>query len=283
MARFAAFDSSADKMPPFLPRISMPKTMRNSTSQPKTVIDDCVSRLRSNIMGGNLRPGQKLIEADLCDQMGISRPSLREALRVLEADKLVELVPNRGPSVARLGEQQIEEIHDVWSMLTGEAIYRFAEVAKAKDIANLSRMVAKLKSASRLDNPLEMLDATNELFATMMSKCENNLLVEMVYSLVSRINFLRAQSLLDKEWRHLCIEEIEEMISAIRDNKPTAARHAVRRHISSACKTAKQIMLQSKPAAGERNRLLGRVSELSKSERRRDQAQVVALPKRASR
>jgi GntR family transcriptional regulator, trigonelline degradation regulator len=239
----------------------MPKIMPNSSGQPKTVIDDCVSRLRSDIMSGNLRPGQKLIEADLCDRMGISRPSLREALRVLEADRLVELVPNRGPSVARLGEREIEEIHDVWSMLTGEAVYRFAEVAKAKDIASLTRMVARLKLASRHDNPLEMLDATNQLFATIMSKCENNVLVEMVYSLVSRINFLRAQSLLDKEWRHLCIEEIEEMISAIADDKAAAARQAIRRHISSACKTAKQIVLHSKP------------------ERRRDRSHMVAVPK----
>jgi len=225
----------------------MPKTVQNPSGQPKTVIDDCVTRLRSDIMSGNLRPGQKLIEADLCDRMGISRPSLREALRVLEADKLVELVPNRGPSVARLGQQEIEEIHDVWSMLTGEAVYRFAEVAKARDIASLTRMVARLKLASRHDNPLEMLDATNQLFASIMSKCENNVLVEMVYSLVSRVNFLRAQSLLNKEWRHLCIEEIEEMISAIGENKAAAARHAIRRHISSACKTAKQIVLHSKP------------------------------------
>jgi GntR family transcriptional regulator, trigonelline degradation regulator len=260
----------------------MPNTLQSPTDQPRTVIEDCVSRLRADIMSGNLRPGQKLIEADLCDQMGISRPSLREALRVLEADKLVELVPNRGPSVARLGEQEIEEIHDVWSMLTGEAVYRFAEVAKAKDIANLTRTVARLKLASRVDDPLEMLDATNELFAHMMAKCENNLLVEMVYSLVSRINFLRAQSLLDKEWRHLCIEEIEEMISAIRSNKPAGARQAVRRHISSACKTAKRIMDDSKPAATDWNKLFNRSPLLPKSERRRDQSRVVTMPKPTS-
>jgi DNA-binding GntR family transcriptional regulator len=259
------------------------KTTPSSSGQPKTVIDDCVSQLRADIMNGTLRPGQKLIEADLCDQMVISRPSLREALRVLEADKLIELVPNRGPSVARLGEREIEEIHDVWSLLTGEGVYRFAEVASAKDIATLNRMVARLKLASRLDNHLEMLASTNAIFNTILTKCGNDLLVEMVYSLVSRINFLRAQSLLDQEWRQLCIEEIVEMIAAIRSNKPTAARQAVRNHISSACKTAKQIMLSPKRAGDDRTRIYSADATPLKAERQRrgtESPRVVVLPKR---
>jgi DNA-binding GntR family transcriptional regulator len=261
----------------------MTKTMPNADGQPKTVINDCVVHLRSDIMSGKLRPGQKLIEAELCDQMAISRPSLREALRVLEADKLIELVPNRGPSVARLGEREIEEIHDVWSMLTGEGVYRFAELANAKDIANLNRAVARLKLASRLNDPLEMIAATNVIFNTILTKCGNDLLVEMVYSVVSRINFLRAQTLLDKEWRHLCIAEIEGIIAAIRGNKPKAARQAVQRHISSACKTAKRVVLVSNQAGLAPGGAFGTKFGPSKPGRTRRQSEpqrVVALPKR---
>jgi DNA-binding GntR family transcriptional regulator len=272
-------------MPKYPPGIMMPKTMSSSRGQPRTVIEDCVGQLRADIMIGNLRPGQKLMEADLCDRMAISRPSLREALRVLEAEKLIELVPNRGPSVAKLGEREIEEIHDVWSMLTGEGVYRFAEVASAKDIASLNRMVARLKLASRLDDPLEMLATTNAIFNTILTKCGNDLLVETVYSLVSRINFLRAQSLMDKEWRHLCIAEIEETLAAIRANRPTAARQAVRTHISSACKTAKQIMLASEPADTARGEVAienGGPSKSSRQRRGSGALRVVAMSKRAS-
>jgi DNA-binding GntR family transcriptional regulator len=266
-----------------MPGILMTKTRFSANGQPTTVIDDCVSQLRADIMNGNLRPGQKLIEADLCEQMAISRPSLREALRVLEVEKLIRLVPNRGPSVAGLGELEIEEIHDVWSMLTGEGVYRFASVANPKDIANLSRMVARLKLASRLDNHLEMLAATNAIFNTILTKCGNDLLVEMVYLLVSRINFLRAQTLLDHQWRHRCIEEIELMIAAIRANKPTLARQAVRTHISSACKTAKKIMLSPKRIGTAQSRTFAPGKAREKGERgRRGQKtlRVVALPKR---
>ena len=247
----------------------MTKIASDTNGLPRTVINECISQLRSDIMCGNLRPGQKLIEAELCEQMSISRPSLREALRVLEAEKLIELVPNRGPSVARLGELEIEEIHDVWSMLTGEGVYRFAAVATAKDIANLNRAVAQLKLASRLNYPLEMLAAINAIFNTILTRCGNDLLVEMVYSLVSRINFLRAQTLRDREWRNLCIEEIEDIIASIRSDKPKAARQAVRRHISSACKTAKRIM-----------RLLNQAPKPGRMRRQSEPLRVVALPKR---
>jgi DNA-binding GntR family transcriptional regulator len=262
----------------------MTKTMPNADRQPKTVINHCISHLRSDIMSGNLRPGQKLIEADLCEQMAISRPSLREALRVLEAEKLIELVPNRGPSVARLGDREIEEIHDVWSMLTGEGVYRFADVANAKDIASLNRAVARLKLAASLNDPLEMIAATNAIFNTILTKCGNDLLVEMVYSLVSRINFLRAQTLLDKEWRHLCIAEIEAVISAIRANKPKTARRAVQRHISSACKTAKRIVLVANQAGiapvGVFRAKFGPSKPGRRTRRQSEPQRVVALPKR---
>jgi DNA-binding GntR family transcriptional regulator len=227
-----------------------------SKQQQKTVIYDCVERLRNAIMVGDLRPGQKLIEANLCEAMAVSRPSLREALRVLESDGLIELFPNRGPSVARLGEREIEEIHDVWAMLTGEAVFRFAKVANPKDVREIEFMTSRLKTASRADDSMAMLTWTNAIFGTIFAKCNNNVLIEMVYSLVSRINFLRAQSLLDKEWRHQWVAEIEEMIATIRTSKPRAAREAVYNHIASACNTAKRVCLLSKTAQVPESKLL---------------------------
>src|SRR5262245_24434716 len=86
-----------------------------SSAQLTTVIDQAVNTLRAGIMQRDLRPGQKLLESDLSRDLGISRASLREALRALEADRLIELVPNRGPFVSRLGPREVEEIHDVWA------------------------------------------------------------------------------------------------------------------------------------------------------------------------
>ena len=208
-----------------------------------TVIDQAVTRLRKMIMVGELRPGQKLIEADLCRDLSISRASIREALRIMEKERLIELIPNRGPFVAKLGWKEIEDIHDVWAMLTSEAVYRFVERASAQDLASIEAAVTELQEALEGDNPLEQLAATNCMFGAILDHCGNQVLVDIVYSLVSRLNFLRAQALRYEGWGHLCLHEIREIVATIEAKNPVAARDATRRHIDSACAAAKQVAL----------------------------------------
>ena len=212
-------------------------------NQVPTVIDQAVARLRRMIMTGELRPGEKLVEADLCRGLAISRASIREALRIMEKERLIELIPNRGPFVAKLGRKEIEDIHDVWAMLTGEAVYQFVTLASADNLAAIKQALGQLQEAMKEDRPLEQLAATNAIFSAILDHCGNQVLVDIVYSLVSRLNFLRAQALRYEGWVHLCLHEIREIIAAIDAKNPIAARDATRRHIDSACAAAKQVAL----------------------------------------
>ncbi len=218
------------------------------------VIGQAVARLRKMIMTGQLRPGQKLVEVSLCRDLDISRPSLREALRVMEKQRLVELIPNRGPFVAKLGWKEIEDIHDVWAMLTSEAVYRFVERGSAEDVTVIREAARQLGIALEGDKPLEQLAATNAMFGFILNHCGNQVLVDIVYSLVSRLNFLRAQALRYEGWGHLCLHEIQEIITCIEAENPVAARQATRRHIDSACAAAKQVALlaDAQPAAARK-------------------------------
>src|SRR5262249_20887627 len=148
-------------------RIPLAIAPQISARQTPTVIDKCVRRLRGGIMAGYLRPGQKLIEADLREELGVSRSSLREALRVLERERLVELVPNRGPSVAKLGEKEIEDIHGVWALLTGEAVFEFTQIAKPQDVARLQSIVVQLRQSLIAKDPLRQLNVTNSFFGSI--------------------------------------------------------------------------------------------------------------------
>jgi DNA-binding GntR family transcriptional regulator len=208
-----------------------------------TIIEQSVCKLRNAIMQGELRPGQKLIEAELCRTLDISRASLREALRILETEKLIELVPNRGPSVAKLGYDDVEAIHEVWALLTGEAIADFTRVAKERHIVELQKALDALKASIVSNRPLDQLAATNAFFMSVMLKCGNSILTETVISLVSRVNFLRAQALLHQGWGVVYAAEIEDILEAIRAGNPDVARSATRKHIASACAAAKQLAL----------------------------------------
>lgn len=168
-------------------------------------------------------------------------------MRALESDRLIELVPNRGPSVAKLGEHEIEEIHEVWSLLTGETVYHFTRLARPQDVARLNVILKRLKEALHAGNALHQLNVTNSFFSHISEKCGNDLLVDIVTELVSRLNFLRAQSLRQEGWRERCAIEIETILKAIRRKSPAAARRAAQRHIESVCSAAMKIAMMPQP------------------------------------
>ncbi len=227
--------------------------MPSALAAPGSVISGSLQRLRHAITSGLLMPGQKLVEAELCRAMRISRPTLREALRSLEAERLVELVPNRGPFVAKLGQREIGDIHDVWAMLTGEAVARFTDLATPADVIELQDALDRLRAAIREMDVARQIGAVDDFFKYILTQCGNPMLVEMVNALVSRILFLRAHALQQKGWGLLCIEEIEDVLSEIRGQRPVHARQAIRRHIASACQAARQsaLITECAPAACE--------------------------------
>jgi len=209
----------------------------------RSLIEQVTSKLRNAIMHGELRPGQKLIEADLSRTLGVSRASLREALRALEVEKLISIVPNRGPSVAKVDYHDIEAIHDVWALLTGDAVVDFTRRAGAHDIAELEGLLDALKRAIEVNAPLDQLAATNRFLAVIVEKHGNGVLAEVVAALVSRINFLRAQALLREGWGVVHAREIESILTAIKTRNPEVARNETRKHIASACAAAKHLAL----------------------------------------
>ena len=85
----------------------------NLRISPKTVQQQIVEKLRGAIIEGVFKPGDRLIEADLCEMLGVSRPSIREALRSLEAERLIDIIPNRGPQIPILTWEQATEIYQV--------------------------------------------------------------------------------------------------------------------------------------------------------------------------
>ena len=93
---------------------------------PKTVQQITVEKLRGAILSGMFKPGERLLEAQLCEMLGVSRPSVREALRSLEAERLVTLVPNKGPHIPIVTWEQATEIYQVRALLESEAAARAA-------------------------------------------------------------------------------------------------------------------------------------------------------------
>ena len=99
--------------------------------RPETLRHQVENALRQAIMSGRFAPGARLIERELCETLGVSRTSVREALRRLEAEKLVRSVPHKGPVVAIMSKQEAAELYAIRGLLEGFAALYFATLKLA--------------------------------------------------------------------------------------------------------------------------------------------------------
>jgi DNA-binding GntR family transcriptional regulator len=162
---------------------------------PITVTGQAVSKLRAAILNGVFKPGERLLEQNLCEWMGVSRTSVREALRRLEAERLITITPNRGPSVTEIAWNEAKAIYEVRALMEGEAAALFATRASAEDLCRLELALRAFERAVAADASLDRLAATERFYSVILEGCGNPVIGELIQGLVARITFLRARSM----------------------------------------------------------------------------------------
>jgi GntR family transcriptional regulator, trigonelline degradation regulator len=153
--------------------------------------DQAFKRLRDAIITGHFAPGARLIERELCEAMGVSRTSIREVLRRLEAEQLIEVEPRRGPVVARLSRKQVEEIYEVRALLEAAVVRRFALQASAENIAELRHIYEKLNVAREQVDVAGIVDTTRQFSEYMMDVVDHELISDIHQKLIARISVAR--------------------------------------------------------------------------------------------
>ena len=187
--------------------------------------------LRDAITSGVLRPGEKLKERELCELLGISRPSLREALRSLEAERLILNIPNRGPEVARLTLSEARDLYAVRRLLESFAAREFTLLASDQQIEALEETCNKLVSAALDGVGAEVIAAKTEFYSVLLTGCGNTLVQEMLGGLLTRVSLLRATSLLNPQRLPKSINEIQALVAAIKKRDATGAERISKRHL----------------------------------------------------
>src|SRR5918998_1196852 len=109
--------------------------------------------LRSSIVEGRLAPGSRLVERELIDMMGVSRTVVREALRQLESEGLIDVIPNKGAVVRELTQAEANDLYAIRAVLEGLAARLFVENASAQEVDALERALAATVEAYALDEP----------------------------------------------------------------------------------------------------------------------------------
>jgi len=222
--------------------------------KPATLRERVEDYLREAIMQGRLRPGQRLREQDWCEQLRVSRPTLREALRTLEAEKLIVIEPHRGPSVARVTRKAALDLYALRGLLEGYAAREFARQADDQQVARLREQVVELAKQAKLADRSGLLKAKQHFYEILLEGCDNDLITQILPGLLSRINLLRATSFSQANRTPQSIKEIEQILQCIEKRDPAGAESAAKRHIRNAQKAALEVLSQAtKDQSGDEN------------------------------
>lgn len=201
------------------------------------VREQLIQNLRQAIIEMRLRPGQKLVERELIEDTGVSRTSVREALRQLAAEGLVKTIPHKGTFVARPTPEEAQELFDIRVQLESLAARRFAERATEQQIDELKATLAQLAETADVQGRLKVKDN----FYRILGSCTPTT-YEMLSGLHMRITALRATSLSQTGRPGTSLLELEAIVRAIANRDPDGAATASAYHVQSAASVCFEAM-----------------------------------------
>lgn len=193
---------------------------------------------RAAICSGRFAPGDRLIEKELCELTGASRTSVREALRQLETEGLVAMIPNKGPIVAAVDPLQARSLYEIRAALESLAGALFTVRATAAQMQRLEAAAAEVLAAYASGTIDAVLEAKDGFYAVLIEGSENTIIASLLQMMHARISLLRRISLGRPGRRQASAAELEEILAAVKTRDPAAVEAACRHHILQASAAA---------------------------------------------
>jgi DNA-binding GntR family transcriptional regulator len=204
--------------------------------QPRVLRQEVLGALRARILSRDIPPGTRLLEAEVAGRMGVSRAPVREAIRQLEQEGLVEFFPHRGAVVIGLPDDEIDAVYELRALVEAKAIARACSRAQPGDLASLERIVDEMRGAHERHDIDELAEADLRFHGAIVTLSGFSLLRHVWASLDGLVR-VRSYQALDRPGRAAeyflrgSIASHADLIEAIRGGDPDRAGDLVRRHI----------------------------------------------------
>ena len=211
---------------------------------PALIRSQVTDNLRQAILDRKLAPGQRLIERELVEMTGVSRTSVREALRELTAEGLVTAIPNKGTVVASVSAEEARQLYQVREALEALAGRLFVLNASDADRRALNRALEKVERAAEKGQPI--LAAKDAFYDVIFQGGGNDALKSVVSSLHARVSVLRSLSMSVPGRLQHSVEELHDIVRAVVASDADAAAAACARHVEQACEAGLTALAQQK-------------------------------------
>lgn len=187
--------------------------------------------LRRAILKGELLPGERLMEVKLSKSLGVSRTPIREAMRKLELEGLVKMVPRKGATVAGITEKSLREVLEVRKVLEELAVFLACERMEDKDIKLLSEAEEKFRLVVKGGNPIDIAKADEGFHDIIFAGSGNDKLVQLLNNLREQMYRYRLEHVKDPKQWDIIIGEHDSLLQAIISRDSIKAKDIMRYHI----------------------------------------------------
>jgi DNA-binding GntR family transcriptional regulator len=208
----------------------------------KTLRELTLDKLRNAIVHGYFKPGSRLVERTLCDELGVSRTIVREVLRHLETEGLVDVVARQGPVVAQLNPAQVSEIYELRGLLEANAARACAEHSTPELVKRLRDVRKEIESAFAVEDLPAVLEHTERFYEALFDGAQRTVSLAVVKTLNARINRLRALTIATPGRSEESNREMNKMLDAIERGDGDAAFAASIAHIKRTAELAQSAL-----------------------------------------
>src|ERR1700761_359732 len=210
-----------------------------------TLRQQVIDGLRACISDLTFKPGDRLIERELCEMLGVSRTLIREALSQLVAEGLVQIIPHKGPIVAVITKEEAKGLYEVRAVLEALAGRQFTERATNDQRVALMQALKELASIKDLNAEeaiLLFLKQKAKFYEVMLDGAGNPVLTEMLRLVHTRVMMLRATTLSQEGRLAQSYDEISAIVDAVMRNDADQAAAACKRHVEQAERLAVDVL-----------------------------------------
>ena len=193
--------------------------------------DVVFNTLRHAILKGELEPGERLMEIALAQKLGVSRTPIREAIRKLELEGLVVMVPRKGAEVADISEKDLRDVLEVRKALEELSIELAMKNMNDDDYKQLREANELFAKDSEGDDLIKIAEADVAFHEIIYMATGNKRLIQMINNLREQMYRYRLEYIKDKSTHARLVEEHNKIIDAMKKNDVTAAKAAIKLHV----------------------------------------------------
>lgn len=206
--------------------------------------------LREAIIQGKLGPGERLMEIQLAEEMGVSRTPVREAIRKLELEGLVVMIPRKGAYVAGLSLKDIADVFEIRRALEGLAAELASERATDEELEEMERYLVKISEEIETGDVDKVVETDTGFHSLLYKASRNERLTQIINNLREQIQRSRTTSLSYPGRMKIAVEEHRKIVEAVSARDGELARKLAHEHIENAENAMMKMIQQDKKYGG---------------------------------